>query len=229
MERIYVSAAERTAERIREQILQEEFYRPLDKLPNESILAEQLLVSRTTVREAVKILVAEGILEIRRGRGTYVNENALSYRDPFGLFALEDKRQLALDYFELRQVLEPACAKLAAERATEAEIDAILCYERIAAEKIASGEQFTRADQDFHQMISRATHNPVIEKMMLAVVEAIRNAIDAAVYGGLDATARENALQNHRAVAQAIRERDPEGAALAMYTHIRRGMRDIGS
>ena len=71
----YISLAEETAEKLKRMILDEKIYKPGERLPNESGLSEILQVSRTSIREAVKILIAGNILEIRRGVGTFVKEN----------------------------------------------------------------------------------------------------------------------------------------------------------
>jgi len=69
-----ISLAKRTADRLRDLILTENVYQFGDKLPNENVLSEELSVSRTTLREAVRILISEGLLNVKRGRGTFVVE-----------------------------------------------------------------------------------------------------------------------------------------------------------
>ena len=98
-----------------------------DKLPNEIELSEELNVSRTTLREAVRILVAYQILEIRRGKGTYVTKKA--FEQPQDLEQLSAVRVNAGDLYEMRLIFEPEAAYLAAVRGTDAEIKRILDYE----------------------------------------------------------------------------------------------------
>lgn len=227
MDGIFISASTLAANRIRDMIFLEKRYKPKDKLPNELELALALGVSRTTVREAVKTLVAENVLCVERGRGTFVTDAAPHLNDPFGLSYLEDKKEVVRNWFEFRLVLEPANARMAVERATDGEIAEILACEHLAAEKISAGLRFNEEDQAFHAAISRATHNSVITLMQPPIIAAINDAIDTAIFSGNDTLVRENALYHHHIVAEYIRKRDAEGAALAMYAHIKRGMLDI--
>ena len=84
-----------------------------EKLPNEFELAEKFGVGRSTIREAVKSLVSKGVLEVRRGSGTYVVSTSSLEEDPLGLGRFEDKYHLALELFEVRLMLEPEIAALA--------------------------------------------------------------------------------------------------------------------
>ena len=91
------------------------------KIPNEFELAEQFGVGRSTIREAVKGLVSRGILEVRRGSGTYVVSTSSLEEDPLGLSKFQDKYKLALELFDVRLMLEPEIAALACEYASDEE------------------------------------------------------------------------------------------------------------
>ena len=95
-----------------------------DKLPNENELSAELNVSRTTLREAIRILVAYNILEIQRGKGTFVSQAAFE-KEPY-LGRLSDIKVNAKDLYEIRLIFEPEAAYLAAVRGTDAEIKRIL-------------------------------------------------------------------------------------------------------
>ena len=90
-----------------------------EKIPNEYELAEMYGVGRSTIRETVKSLVSKGILEVRQGSGTYVIGTDTLENDPLGFSKYEDKYKLALELFEVRLMLEPEIAALAAQKATE--------------------------------------------------------------------------------------------------------------
>lgn len=227
MDNGFIPISQIIANQISDMIFLESKYKPTEKLPNEKILAEQLGVSRTTIREAVKMLVANGILTIERGRGTFVTSNPNSHNDPFGISYLEDKKKLVLNWFEMRLILEPANVRFVAERATDEEIREIIKYEREAAALILSGHPYTQADQKFHSAIAKATHNNVIGLMMPAIEDSVREALKTAMYLGTDKRSAENALQNHKNIADFIEKRDADGAALAMYVHIKRGITDM--
>ena len=92
------------------------------KIPNEYELAMLFEVSRSTIREAVKTLVSKGILEVRRGSGTFVVSTSTVEEDPLGISKLEDKYKLALELCDVRLMLEPEIAAMAAEYATEDDI-----------------------------------------------------------------------------------------------------------
>ena len=98
------------AEQVQEQIYQYILDTPIAvgaKLPNEFELGDRFSVGRSTIREAVKLLISRGILEVRRGSGTYVVSTTPMDMDPLGLGAVEDKMALALDLVNVRIILEP--------------------------------------------------------------------------------------------------------------------------
>lgn len=104
------------AEQIEEEIFQYIIDTPFgvgDKLPNEFELGERFGVGRSTIREAVKQLISKGVLEVRRGSGTYVVNTMPADLDPLGLQGLADKMTLALDLVEVRLLLEPGMAEMA--------------------------------------------------------------------------------------------------------------------
>lgn len=224
----FIPISQSIADQISDMIFLQKKYLPNDKLPNENKLAEELGVSRTTIREAVKTLVANGVLTIERGRGTFVTAEPGAQSDPFGISYLKDKKSLVCNWFEMRLILEPANVRMVVERASDEEIREIIECEKNAAELILSGKPYSTADQHFHALIAKATHNNVIELMMPAIEASIIDAINTAVYIGTHERSVENALTNHRNIAHFIEKRDADGAALAMYYHIRRGITDLG-
>ena len=215
------------ANRISDRILLEKLYAPNDKLPNEHELAQELGVSRTSIREAVKTLVGKGLLRVERGRGTFVVPRPHSPDDPFGVSYLEDKKKLAAQWFEMRLIMEPGIVRLACTRASEEEIRAILVCEREAAAIIEQNKNFSQADQKFHAAIAKAAHNDTIERMLPAMRDAIEDILRTSFYSGRQERSRENALTNHRMIARFIEQRDAEGGAMAMYYHIKKGLLDL--
>ena len=124
------------------------------KIPNEFDLARRFGVGRSTIREAVKGLVSKGILEVRRGSGTYVVSTCLPDNDPLGLSKLQDKYKLALELFDVRLMLEPEIAAQAAEYATE-------------------GEDHIPKDIEFHTCIARCSRNRVVEMLVPIINTAV--------------------------------------------------------
>ena len=103
----------------------EKRFRPGEKLPNEVELSAQLGVSRATLREALRALLVQGVVEVRRGRGTFVTQKAAQVED-FGFDDLARVRGQLRDLFELRTIFEPRAARLACRRATQRELEDIL-------------------------------------------------------------------------------------------------------
>jgi DNA-binding FadR family transcriptional regulator len=161
--------------------------------------------------------------------GNHAAGNPDKRNDPFGISYLKDKKNLVLNWFEMRLILEPASVRLVAERASDEEIKEIVRYERETAQLIKEGKPYLEADKKFHSAIAKATHNKVIELMLPAIEAAVRDAIITAAYVGTDKLSAENALVNHRLIAGFLEKRDADGAALAMYCHIKRGITDLES
>ena len=168
-----VKLSERTSDRLYEMIVDEGRYGPGSKLPNENELSQELQVSRTTLREAISFLVAQGVLEIRRGRGTFVAEELpASGMDLTALSSLRS-RVRAKDLFEMRLIFEPATVALACQRASAEELEMIRKkaerVERIAAE---DGD-WPLADQEFHWAIIKASHNEYMRHLYPIINSAV--------------------------------------------------------
>ena len=172
-------------------------------------------VGRSTVREAVKSLVTKGILEVRRGDGTYVKSHCSRAEDPLGLSQLDDKYKLALELFDVRITLEPEIAAAAANHATPEEKQRLssLCDE--VEHAYLAGEDHIPKDIAFHTCIAHCSGNRVME--MLVPI------INTAVMTFANLTHRslmEETIQTHRAVTNAILDGDAVGARCAMVMHL---------
>lgn len=185
------------------------------KLPNEFELGQMFEVSRSTVREAVKGLASKGVLEVRRGDGTYIQSHVPMTQDPLGLSKLEDKYKLALELLEVRLLLEPEIAASAAIRATEE--DKIRVKELCDAteELYRKGEDHIPMDIAFHTCIGQCSKNRVVE-VLLPV-------INTAIMTFANLTRRQlmrETIDTHRAVTDAILAGDSLGAKSAMMMHL---------
>lgn len=217
------SLAEQTAETIIGMIHIDKKFKPEDKLPNENELSKVLNVSRTTLREAVRILAAQHILEIRRGKGTYVKASNLE--ENLGLDKLTSHRMDVKDLYEMRLIFEPECAYYAAKRASDREIRKILQYGKQEEELILRKEDRTEADQAFHKAIAKATHNEFIHRLMPILYEAIDKGVHLSQQN--DQLVRHT-LEDHRSIMDFLEKRDSDGARTAMKLHIIHGMRGLG-
>ena len=218
------SLSQQTARRLYSLIAAEKKLSPGEKLPNELELAQEMGVSRATLREAIRDLVAQGVLEVRRGRGTFVSQRVDEIND-FGFSTLDQVKGQLRELFELRAVFEPEMAALACRRASAEELEDILAQgERVAA-AIRAGEDRTQADRDFHAAIVRATHNEFMTRLLPIISQAVETAIGS---GGHSGQLAEYTLQDHALLMEFFTKRDPEGARCAMAIHMRHAMVEMG-
>lgn len=194
-----------------------------DKLPNELDLAEELNVSRTTLREAIRILVALDILEIQRGKGTYVKENA--FKKQQDLEKLSNIKVNAKDLYEMRLIFEPEAAYYAALRATDSELKRILEFRKKVEKEIRNHQDRTEDEHSFHKAIAQATHNEFMNKLMPILYQAISKG----VYLSLQSDkAIEDTINDHRVIMEFLSQRNAEGAKNAMKIHIMHAMKELG-
>ena len=164
------------AEQVEEQLYEYITKLPLkagDKLPNEFKLAEMFGVGRSTVREAVKLLVSRNVLETRRGSGTYVKDLVPTDLDPLNLRNVEDKVTLAMNLVDLRLILEPGIAELAAYNATNEEIEHLKDLCDTVEYKIEHDLYYIQDDIDFHTYIARCSKNKVVEQIISIIETAV--------------------------------------------------------
>jgi len=195
-----------------------------DKLPNENELSKQLQVSRTTLRESIRILVTHNILEIKRGKGTFVaNHDKLNGN--FGLEEFSTFKMNVKDLYEMRLIFEPQTAYYAAKRATDKELERILYYGKLEEENILNKVDRTEAEQAFHKSIAKATHNEFMNKLMPILYKAIDKGV---VLSYENETIIRDTLNDHHMIMEFLETRDAEGAKTAMKLHILRAMRGLG-
>lgn len=193
-----------------------------DKLPNELDLSEELHVSRTTLREAVRILVAYDILEIQRGKGTFVTENALHQSQD--LAPLSDIKVNAKDLYEMRLIFEPEAAYFAALRGTDAEIRRILEYGSKIEDEILHHKDRTDHEHAFHKAIAQATHNEFMNQLMPVLQQAISKGVVLSLQSD---KASQDTIADHRMIMEFLEQRNAEGAKNAMRIHIMHAMKEL--
>ena len=218
-------------ELVAEQILQliaELRLQPGDRMPTENDLAARLGTSRTVVREAIKILSAIGRVRAQKGRGLYVaDDEGMLGSSRWGGFFLPTDLDHVYMLFEFRRVQETAASRLAATRATPAELRAIETAAETCRQGHLTGQAalFDRGDDDFHLGIAAASHNP----FLLAAVREARRLQHQSSTIGLHGTVgghAEEAVEEHAAIYQAIRDGDPEAAAQAATVHLDNTLED---
>ena len=216
---------EQVAEQIEKRILDGEL-RSGDRLPTERELAEQFQVSRTAVREAMKILAQRGLVDMRPGRGTIVIDGAHQ--------AMQHSINLAMklklgevggsdNLVEVREILETEIAALAAARDTEKEIAVMREAVKVMDESLDDADTFIVADNIFHEALAKGTQNTLI----LILVNSIVNLLSEQrkqifeVEGG-----PQRGQVHHKDILESIIRHDPEAAREAMRAHLRQVRQD---
>ncbi len=208
------SLSERTAEQISRLIVERRLTCE-DKLPSEFELAEMLGVGRGSIREGVKLLVARNVLEIRRGKGTYIAPNPGEVPDPLGFIYYPDQFQLALDLAEIRLQMEPWVARMAAEHATEEDIKQLRESCSVVEQDILNERNHSQNDVLFHVAIAKCTQNLVVPKLIPIITYAVTLFVSLT-----ESRLRMETLVGHREIVEAIRDRDGRRAEKAMVQHI---------
>ena len=221
MKKERANLSQRTAEMLRKMIFEDQKYQFGEKLPNENDLSEKLGVSRTTLREAIRILVSEGILRVQRGNGTFVNEHL----DQFAGASLQmrefsDMKVTLRDLYETRMIFEPEAAALACKRATNEEIVHILELGRVCQQHLLedpTGNSRIASESAFHAAIVKASHNDFLSQFMPMLTETIEKTF--ALEFNLDLIA-EDAYKDHIMIMNFLEKRDAEGLKSAVMIHL---------
>jgi GntR family transcriptional repressor for pyruvate dehydrogenase complex len=226
MHGIYRPRYELVAEQIL-QMIDDLALRPGDRMPTEKDLASRLGISRTLVREAIKILSATGRVSAQKGRGLYVadSESMLGARQWGGFFVPTNLDHIFM-LFEFRRLQETQASRLAATRARPPELRVLETAVHTCRSGYTSGNnaQFEEGDNAFHLGVATASHNFFL---LSAVREARMLQRQASVIGlrGLGGHARA-AVSEHEAIYRAIQDGDPEAAAQATSVHLDNTLED---
>jgi GntR family transcriptional repressor for pyruvate dehydrogenase complex len=196
-----------------------------DRLPTVNAMADRMTVSPASVREAYRVLESMGLLEVTQGRGTFVTASPSDGAGVLKRFQLAERQTLA-HLFEARLVLEPHIAALAAERASTAEIEAILSTARDQDRLEREGRDFLEPDIRFHELLLTAAHNPVMGRMVSAVNELLLESRRRTLR---IPGASMKAASYHTLVALAVWDRNPDQAHGLMEQHVRDVAGDAGA
>lgn len=190
-------------------------YRPGSQLPPERDLAAMFKTSRVAVREALGSLIAKGILSTRQGSGTTINPIEQWNTLDADILLLRDGDQTLDQLHEVRRIIEPELAALAAQRATPEEIENLRALADLPLDD--SIEQHIERDTNFHVAISRATKNTVLQIVLSSISDLLRESRRRSfLVPGELAAARDW----HRIVFEAIEQHDAEAARRAMLEHM---------
>lgn len=210
--RLYQGVVEQIGDLVRQGIL-----KPGDRLLPERDLAEQLGVSRSSLREAMRALELQGLVISRPGSGTFIStESSPTMVDKIVEY-LTDGQNGTQDAFEMRRMLEPQIASLAAHRATDNDIVHLENIISQQEEQIALGDTGTDSNADFHFALAESTHNSALIKVAGAIVDILKQSADQP----LQVPGRPKlSLESHRHILDMILQKDRAGAMEAMTHHI---------
>jgi len=215
------SIVDRIITRITNAIISGEL-KPGQRIPTESDLCESMQVSRNSVREAIKALVAMGVLDIRRAEGTFVVEGFSDRMlDPmvYGLI-LEGGNSPAI--IELRKLFEVGTLKLAIEKASEEDIKRMreaLETLRIAIEKRLDTEEILDADIRFHKALEHAVNNPLVDKISVVIERLSRLTRARAIEHFIEENKMDELFEMHKKMLNLIIERDEKAVAEVLDEH----------
>ncbi|KKM11164.1 GntR family transcriptional regulator [Clostridiales bacterium PH28_bin88] len=195
---------------------------PGDKLPPERELAEQLQVSRTSVREALCALDMAGIIEVRPGEGAFVRRvEKDSIIEPLSFILLLEKDKVR-EILEVRKALEVESVGLATERATDEHFSKIEAFLAEMEEDLLTGNTGERADLKFHYSIAEATGNTLLIRLMNTVYDTMYQTLATTRRLWMTNTAGtpQRLFEEHKSIYLAIKDRDKAKARELMYQHL---------
>lgn len=215
------SLSEYTAKQLIDFIITEKL-QPGDRLPNETELGKALGVGRSTVREAAKILISRNIIRIERGKGTFVSQNPGVPDDPLGFQFVQNKSQLILELLQLRSIIEPSLAELAAQNATEEEIERLRFFEGKLEEAYKKHMDHSEFDVSFHTNVAKCSHNSVVDLIYPVLIKTVPMTVEYT-----QGVLVPETIDDHVAIIDAIARHDGDTARSVMDTHIKRNIQFI--
>lgn len=209
---------------IKEMIVEEEF-KPGDKFYSENELTKQLQVSRSSIREALRMLEVTGRVSVKQGKGIYVLD---ANGEQFKAFStwLKNNEHSINDNFEVRLIIEPKAAGRAAEQCDSEDIHKMeeICalFHRFAEE--GNTEEVIQCDRRFHRVVAAATKNITLHVLMKSMTIELPNGWISSLYtpGRIEKTVHE-----HQDILDAIKKHDKTGAENAMTRHLLNALHDI--
>jgi GntR family transcriptional repressor for pyruvate dehydrogenase complex len=198
--------------------------KPGDQLPAERELAQRLGVSRTAVREAVKTLREKGLVEAYSGRGTFItNGTSQAARQSFDLMVKIGQQEGSPHLAELRLILEPGIAAVAAARVKEEDLAAMREAVAVMDRSQKDPGAYIEADLDFHLALAEAAANPLILSLIDSIVGLLREQRIKIfnVEGG-----PQRGQFHHKRILEAVERHDPEMARNAMRAHLEQVKQD---
>ncbi|MFZ7102745.1 MAG: FadR/GntR family transcriptional regulator [Peptococcaceae bacterium] len=222
------SVYEKVVKRLKSSIAEGKL-KPGDKLPAERVLAQMLGISRTSLREALKLLSAEGLVDIKHGKGVFIAEQETD--DIIQKFSAKIfiENNTLKDFFEIRKVLETQAAMWAAERSSQEQIIDLESIVTKTFAELTASKKFDYAilaehDMKFHNCLAEASGNAVLIRIMQNLIDLLTETRSHA----LSVPKRPyHSIEEHLEIIKAIKERSSAKAGNAMLIHLRNVEKDI--
>ena len=187
------------------------------RLPSERLLAGQFNMSRSSVREAIRSLELQGLVVSRQGSGTFINTDNLDSLVSLIASTLSSGSETLKEIFEVRHLLEPQIAAVAAERASADEVGRLVETLEDQERQIKDGGTGVDADTAFHFALAAATHNTALVKVVSAVEGILRRSRDQSLQ---EPGRAQRSLASHQQILNMVQAGDAEGARQAMEHHL---------
>ena len=213
--RLYESAIKQIMDLVKRSEL-----KPGDKLPPERELAEKLSISRGSLREAFRVLESRGFIKSKPGGGRYIREIRKNGYSNTENIILSLEKSSILELLEAREIFEVKIVELAAQRATLEDIEIIEeALNKMNQEDGLKDDTKTESDTEFHLAIARASHNFVFTNIIQLYLDLLKETRGKTwkIPGR-----REEQLEEHQKIFQAIKEHDSKKAGEAMLKHLRK-------
>ncbi len=200
-------------------------FRPGDKFYSENILTQKLHVSRSSVREAVRMLEVTGQVTVKHGKGIFVTDMMEKEFEGFSDW-LKHNEQSIQDHFEVRLIIDPKAAAVAAEKADANDIEKMeeVCRDFSSNTGQGNTAGLVKCDEEFHLLLSKSTKNKTLHFLMKTMTKSLPEGwISSLHIPGRE----EKTIDEHRKILKAIKDKDPGKAEIAMKEHLENALRDI--
>lgn len=203
-----------------EEMLYGNQYKPGDKIPSERELCDLIGVSRTVLRESLRILEYRGLITVFPGKGAYVRKPTIE-NNMFNIYGMMRLDKMSFEhYVEMRQVLEPNIARLAAQKSDEHTITILEEELRNMVEYLSKGERekYILCDQNFHMQLALVTENPMLMTVQHIIIKGF---VQVHGYIHFMTGSTDLAMVRHNEIFNAVKNGDPQMAYQAMELHVR--------
>lgn len=219
-----IRLSDRVIDAVKQMISEDEF-KPGDKFYSENELTRKLEVSRSSIREAVRILEATGYVSVKHGKGIFIADSIQHELEAFQGW-LRTNEESIFDHFDVRLIIDPKAAAHSALKADDHDIEKLkaACAEFESHIDEGSTSSLIKYDERFHELLAKSTKNRTLYFIMKAMTKSLPEGWISSLHvpGRIEKTVRE-----HKAILEAIQAGDAEKAEAAMLLHLNNAVRDI--